>query len=67
MRQAFAQRSYFTCIAEHIGAPLRERCDDIMHEPLPERWVDLMNYLNAQEKERREAQATVAGRQSLTH
>jgi len=34
-----------------------KRCDqNVVQEPLPERWVDLIQYLNAQERERAEAQ-----------
>jgi hypothetical protein len=35
-----------------IGTVLRIRDEDFAHEPLPERWVDLIHYLD--EKERRE-------------
>jgi len=48
-------QTYADKISEHVGKPLREQCDDIAHEPLPERWVDLISYLNAQEKEQRRA------------
>jgi hypothetical protein len=48
--QGRARRSYFARIAEHIGIPLRQECNDIAREPLPERWVDLINYLDAQEQ-----------------
>src|SRR5215467_1235444 len=54
-RQRRVRRSYFTRIAEHVSKPLREQCDDIAHEPLPARWVDLINYLNAREEEERRA------------
>jgi hypothetical protein len=67
MRQASARRSYFTRIAEHIGAPLRERCDVIVHAPLPECWVDLISYLSAQEEERRQAQGAHVRRRPSTH
>ena len=58
-RQPQVRRSYFSRIAEHVGKPLREQCDEITHEPLPERWVDLINYLNAREEEARRV-ATLA-------
>jgi hypothetical protein len=45
-----ARRSVFARIAELIGIPLRQECDDIAREPVPERWVDLINYLDAQEQ-----------------
>ena len=35
-----------------IGTVLRIKDDESAHEPLPERWVDLIRYLD--EKERRE-------------
>jgi hypothetical protein len=35
-----------------IGTVFRVTNDDFAHEPLPERWVDLIHYLD--EKERRE-------------
>jgi hypothetical protein len=35
-----------------IGTVLRIKDEEFAHEPLPERWVDLMHYLD--EKERRE-------------
>ena len=38
-----------------IGTVLRVQNDDFTHEPLPERWVDLIHYLD--EKERREREA----------
>ena len=37
-----------------IGTVLRVKDDDLTHEPLPERWVDLIHYLD--EKERRATQ-----------
>jgi hypothetical protein len=47
-----------------IGTVLRTTNDDLTHEPLPERWVDLIHYLD--EKERREERlprsATAAAR-----
>jgi hypothetical protein len=42
MQQGQAQQSHFTRIVEHIGIPLRQGCNDIAREPLPERWVDLI-------------------------
>ena len=37
-----------------IGTVLRVKDDDFAHQPLPERWVDLIHYLD--EMERREEQ-----------
>src|SRR5262249_3881764 len=45
VRRRQPRRSDVVCIAEHIGAPLRERCADITCQPLPERWVDLIDHL----------------------
>jgi len=33
-----------------IGTVLRVRNDDLTHEPLPERWVDLIRYLEDKER-----------------
>ena len=41
-------------LLQRIGQALRQS-DEIVHEPLPNRWVDLINYLNEQEKMRPEA------------
>ena len=38
-----------------IGKVLRRRSADITHEPLPQRWVDLIHYLNAKERKQSEA------------
>jgi hypothetical protein len=29
---------------------LHAHFDAVVHEPLPQRWIDLINYLNAKEK-----------------
>lgn len=34
-----------------IGRALHERLEHDAHEPLPERWVDLIHYLNEKERE----------------
>ena len=38
-----------------IGKVLRVQSDEMAHEPLPNRWVDLINYLNEKEKRQRPA------------
>jgi hypothetical protein len=38
-----------------IGRVLRVVNDDFTHEPLPQRWVDLIHYLD--EKERRDSRS----------
>ena len=39
----------------HIGKALRTQFDEIVDEPLPKRWIDLINYLNERDSEQREA------------
>ena len=41
-----AQSSVF----EHLSKALHVQFDTVAKEPLPERWVDLNNYLNAREQ-----------------
>jgi hypothetical protein len=38
---------------QQIGKALRLRDDGITHEALPERWVDLIHYLDEQEQKRK--------------
>ena len=45
-----------TSILHRIGKVFQARTEDIAHERLPERWVDLIQYLDAQEREREETQ-----------
>ena len=40
-----------------IGTVLRDKNDDFAHEPLPERWVDLIHYLDEQERRECEEKA----------
>jgi len=35
---------------EQLGKALRVRTDDITHEPLPRRWVELILYLEEHER-----------------
>jgi hypothetical protein len=37
---------------ERIGKTLRGHDEDITHEALPQRWVELIQYLNEQERTR---------------
>src|SRR5262245_2809641 len=48
-------------IFERIGKMLHDQLDDIAHEPLPESWTDMINYLNNQE--RGQAQSVAPGDQ----
>jgi hypothetical protein len=41
-------------ILQHIGEVLCAQDDDVTHEPVPTRWVDLIHYLDAQERGRAE-------------
>jgi hypothetical protein len=38
-------------IVEFLRTALHARYDAILNEPLPERWVDLVDHLNDQERE----------------
>lgn len=42
-------------IFERIGKMLHEQLEDIAREPLPDRWTDLINYLNEKERAQHEA------------
>ena len=37
-------------ILQQLSRALHVHFDEISHEPLPERWVELINYLNEQER-----------------
>jgi hypothetical protein len=39
---------------ERIGKKLHRSFDELLHEPLPERWIDLIKRLNAEENAWRE-------------
>jgi hypothetical protein len=49
-----------------IAKTLRAKSEDITHEPMPERWVDLIRYLDEQER-KRAAQAEAEPRVSPPH
>ena len=40
---------------ERLGKMLHVQYDEVLNEPLPQRWVDLIKYLNAKEQPQREA------------
>ena len=48
---------------ERIGNALHRTYDDLVHEPLPDRWINLIKRLNA-EKEQREAVRLERGKRS---
>jgi hypothetical protein len=37
-------------ILHYLAKPLHDRNDDITHEPLPQRWLDLIRQLNEKEQ-----------------
>ena len=43
-------------IARRLGKALQIRLESDTHEPLPHRWVELILYLNEQERERSDRQ-----------
>ena len=45
-------------ILRRLGKVLHLRLDDITHEPLPRRWVELIHYLNEQERTSEHLQQT---------
>ena len=47
----------------HVGRTLRTQDDDFTHEPLPERWVDLIRYLDEKERQQSAAQQQKAEQQ----
>lgn len=59
--------SHFSNISEHISKLLRQQFDGVPHQPLPERWVDLINYLNAQEREKAEERPRAKRAPPLAH
>ena len=45
---------------QRLGKTLHVQLDDITHDPLPRRWVELIHYLNEQERKRSERQPEAA-------
>ena len=39
-------------ILRRLGKLLHDQDDDITHEPLPKRWVDLIHFLDEEERKR---------------
>jgi hypothetical protein len=39
-------------ILQRLGKALHVRMDDVTHEPLPRRWVELIHHLNEEERTR---------------
>jgi hypothetical protein len=46
--------------ARQLGKVLHKRYEDIANEPLPKRWVELVNFLDQKEKEQRDLNAEAA-------
>jgi hypothetical protein len=51
-------------ITHWIGELFRVRSEDVTREHLPERWLDLIQYLNEQERERERVKRTRCARPS---
>jgi hypothetical protein len=45
-------RSYKSVLIDRFGKTMRDAIKDILEQPLPERWVDLIKRLKAREEER---------------
>ena len=55
-------------ILRRLGKLLHDQDDDITHEPLPKRWVDLIHFLDEKERKRDEGQlAENKSRDGLEH
>jgi hypothetical protein len=48
----FAMPQVQETILQHLGKALHAHDGDIIHEPLPPRWVDLIHHLDEQERRR---------------
>jgi hypothetical protein len=49
-------------ILQRLGRTLRGHDEPITHEPLPRRWVDLIHFLDEQERTRSPSQPEVESR-----
>jgi hypothetical protein len=49
-------------ILQRLGRTLRGHDEPITHEPLPRRWVDLIHFLDEQERTRSQSQTEVEPR-----
>ena len=54
-------RQGHTSFLERLSKALHLHYDDIAKEPLPRRWVDLIEYLDGEERKRSEDHQTGAG------
>jgi hypothetical protein len=50
-----------------LGKVMHDRDDDITLEPLPRRWVDLILFLDEQEKKRGQAEGQIEPRKRPEH
>ena len=46
-------------ILQRLGKALNVRLDDVTHEPLPQRWIDLIKHLNEEERAQERARNAV--------
>jgi len=65
MAVSYPFRQERVSLLERLGKMLHVHYDEILNEPLPQRWVDLINYLNAKEQARPEADAPQVRRPRL--
>ena len=49
-------------ILQRLGKALNVRLDDVTHEPLPQRWIDLIKHLNEEERAQERARNAVQKR-----
>jgi hypothetical protein len=58
-----AVRQIQDTILQRLGKALHGHGDDITHEPLPRRWVDLIHHLDEQERRRSQGRQSKPERQ----
>ena len=51
-------------ILSRLGRAFHLYADDIAREPLPQRWVDLIHYLDEEERKRSDAQKAESEREA---
>ena len=64
VRRMVCAMGYQETIIDRLGKTLHGRLDDITHEPLPQRWVDLIRHLDEQERTQAQQKKTGAKRPS---
>ena len=53
-KEEHPMRKVLPPLFDQIVRPLRTQYDEIVQEPVPKRWVELINYLNEKDQKRRE-------------